>query len=144
MNLDIEQIKKYSPDVAESIHNLVKQLDDNYKPLSVQDIKDMLSSKNCFLVVAKNSQNKIVGMITLIIYRTPYTKKGILEDVVVDVDFRKQGIGTKLIQKAISKAKEEGVSSVHFTSKPSRESANQLYGKLGFKKRETNVYRLQL
>ncbi|MDO8461045.1 MAG: GNAT family N-acetyltransferase, partial [bacterium] len=65
-------------------------------------------------------------------------------DIVVDKEFRGQGIGTKLIKTAIVKARDADAFTIDFTSRPSRESANLLYKKLGFKQRETNVYRLEL
>lgn len=142
--ITIEQVRKYSLTIFEAIHNLVKQLDKNYKPFSIQDMQNMLNSKDCFFFVARNSQNRTVGMITLIIYRIPYIKKGVLEDIVVDQKFRRQGIGTKLIETAVKKAKNEGAFVIDFTSRPTRLSANQLYKKLGFEQRKTNVYRLQL
>lgn len=141
--ITIKQLKKSSPDIFDAIRRLTAQLDKDYKPLSDDDIKAMIAAKNCFIYVAR-FQNKIVGMATLIVYRIPYTKKAILEDVVVDEKFRGQSIGTKLIKTAIAKAKKTGAYVIDFTSRPSRESANRLYKKLGFKKRETNAYRLSL
>jgi ribosomal protein S18 acetylase RimI-like enzyme len=38
-------------------------------------------------------------------------------------------------------ARSNGVRTVDLTSRPSREAANALYLKLGFERRETNVYR---
>lgn len=141
--ITIKQLKKGSPDVFDAIRSLTAQLDKDYQPLSDDDIKAMINSKNCFLFVAR-FQNKIVGMATLIVYRIPYIKKAILEDVVVDEKFRRQGIGTKLIETAIFKAKKAGAFFIDFTSRPNREEANRLYNKLGFKLRETNAYRRQL
>ncbi|MEK7060924.1 MAG: GNAT family N-acetyltransferase, partial [Patescibacteria group bacterium] len=63
-------------------------------------------------------------------------------DIVVDEEYRGKGIGTKLITAAINQARKEGVKHIDFTSRPQRVAANRLYQRLGFKKRETNVYRL--
>ena len=38
-------------------------------------------------------------------------------------------------------AEEAGARTVDLTSRPDREAANRLYVRLGFEKRETNVYR---
>lgn len=145
MGITFEQLKKSSPSVLQDIRQLVKQLDAKYHPLSEGDLKEMFSSSYCFLFVAKDSQTKqIVGMVTLIAYRIPYTRKALLEDLVVDGTYRRQGIATKLVEAAVLKAKEKGATSLNFTSRPSRESANKLYEKLGFTKRDSNVYRLRL
>jgi ribosomal protein S18 acetylase RimI-like enzyme len=44
----------------------------------------------------------------------------------------------------MAKARAEGVRTVDLTSRPSREAANRLYQRLGFVKRDTNVYRYTL
>ena len=41
-------------------------------------------------------------------------------------------------------AREIGADQVDLTSAPEREAANRLYQRLGFERRETNVYRLPL
>jgi ribosomal protein S18 acetylase RimI-like enzyme len=70
--------------------------------------------------------------------------KGWMEDLVVDEAYRGKGVATSLIEKTIALAKEKGVKSLDFTSQPHREAANRLYERLGFIKRDTNVYRLVL
>ena len=101
-------------------------------------------SSNQVFVARELVNNKIVGMLTLIVYRIPVWKKGWIEDLVVDKDYRNKGIGTKLIKHAVKNAKALGVSSLNFTSSPQREDANRLYHKLGFKKRDTSVYEIEL
>ena len=83
-------------------------------------------------------------MLTLVIYSVPARKKSRIEDVVVDEKYRGRGIATKLVNYAIEKAKNNGVISLDLTSRPERENASKLYLKLGFKKRNTNVYRIKL
>ena len=39
---------------------------------------------------------------------------------------------------------EAGATTVDLTSRPSREAANRLYQRLGFQRRDTNVYRYDL
>jgi hypothetical protein len=41
-------------------------------------------------------------------------------------------------------AKDNKVQAAELTSQPAREAANAMYQKLGFEKRDTNVYRLNL
>jgi ribosomal protein S18 acetylase RimI-like enzyme len=64
--------------------------------------------------------------------------------VVVDEKYRQQGLGTKLINKLLTKAKEQGVFAVELTSNPKRKIARKLYQKLGFKLLETGVFRLEI
>ena len=45
---------------------------------------------------------------------------------------------------AIERARTSGAITVDLTSRPSREAANRLYQRIGFVKRDTNVYRYEL
>lgn len=145
MKITIEQVKIFSSDIAEALNDLLVQLNPTSKPLNDEDVKEIIEgSSNCFFVAREPVSNKIVGMLTLIIYRIPVWKKGWIEDLVVDKEFRGKGIATKLINYAIKNAKTKGVSSLNFTSRPERETANRLYEKLGFKKRDTNVFQIIL
>ena len=64
--------------------------------------------------------------------------------MVVDGAARGHGIGRLLNEAALDHARERGAKNVALTSRPSRESANQLYRSIGFVVRETNVYRYDL
>ena len=62
----------------------------------------------------------------------------------VDEKCRNKGIGEALNQHAINIAKKVGAKTVDLTSRPSREAANRLYDRLGFTKRDTNIYRFEI
>ena len=57
---------------------------------------------------------------------------------------RGKGIGEALTREALRVAQEAGAITVDLTSRPVREAANRLYQRIGFEKRETNVYRYKL
>jgi GNAT superfamily N-acetyltransferase len=67
-----------------------------------------------------------------------------MEDIVVDKEYRRQGIGTGLITRLGLKAAQLGMKYVDFTSNPNRIEANKRYVALGAKKRSTNLYRFEL
>lgn len=143
--IKIELLTKFSPEDAAAIKQLVTQLGPGFQLLKDKDIKEILSSTATHLFVAREPKTqKIVGMITLIVYRIPYVKKAYLDDVIVDKNFRGQKIGSQLMEKALAHAKKLGAAFIDLTSHPTREEANKLYKKFGFKKRNTNVYRLTL
>ena len=145
MEFYIEQVKVFSPELVEALNTLLKQLASDVASLTKEDIENMISSKSNRLFVARKSDDKkIVGMLTLIIYRIPVWKKAWLEDIVVDKEYRSKGIATKLIEHAIGAAKADKVLSLNFTSNPERIEANKLYERLGFKKRNTNVYNINI
>ena len=84
---------------------------------------------------------RILGSLTLAFYRIPTGLKAWIEDVVVDGDARGSGLGAELSLAALAEAKDRGAKDVSLTSRPSRESANRLYQRIGFQARDTNVYR---
>jgi ribosomal protein S18 acetylase RimI-like enzyme len=138
----IEQVTEFSPEIFEAIKRLATKIGANYKPLTKTDIAEIIASPNIALFIAKYAE-KIVGMVTLIVYRIPYVKKAYVDDLVVDETFRGMGIGRQLMEKVLSTATKKGAAYIDFTARPSRVS-NGLYEKLGFKKRDTNVYRYML
>jgi ribosomal protein S18 acetylase RimI-like enzyme len=67
-----------------------------------------------------------------------------IEDVVVDGAFRRRGIGEALTRAAITRAAGLKARSVCLTSRAARDAANQLYQRMGFLKRETNLYEFKI
>lgn len=88
--------------------------------------------------------NCFIGMTTLTYYQTLSGIKGWIEDVIVDEKFRGKGYSVKLLEEAIVFARNKGVEKLMLTSRPTRVAANNLYRKIGFSQRETNVYIMDL
>jgi len=140
--MEIFELKKITEEVLDAFQNLIPQLDTSCKIPTREDLKTIISNENTFVFMAKN--DTIFGALTLVIYNIPTGKKAWIEDVVVDKNIRGQGIGAKLIEYAINFSKNIGIEKLDLTSRPSRVAANELYKKLGFELRETNVYRKSL
>ncbi|MDD5888928.1 MAG: GNAT family N-acetyltransferase [bacterium] len=64
--------------------------------------------------------------------------------VCVKSKYRNKGIATSLFNKTFEICKEEGISYVELTSNKSRVEAHQLYDKLGFNIRKTDVFRKEI
>lgn len=140
----IQEVIQFNPALTASVRHLVSQLNDNFEPLTDDDLKEIIQSDCTHLYLASLSTGEIAGMITLVTCRIPYKRTGSLEDFVVDTKYRKRGIGKKLLFFAVDQAKKLGIKSLHFTSRPERVAANHLYTSLGFVKRDTNVYKVDL
>ncbi|MBO0828758.1 MAG: GNAT family N-acetyltransferase [Streptosporangiales bacterium] len=84
-----------------------------------------------------------VGMLTLVAFPIPSGTRAWIEDVVVDERLRGHGIGAALTTKAIDVALGKGARTIDLTSRPSRAAANRLYQRLGFRKRDSTVYRFE-
>lgn len=139
----IERLTELSDKTTESLVQLMIQLAPDSKPLTEEYLQEIVDLPNIYLFVAKQ-EDLIIGSFTLVLYKIPTGLKVSVEDVVVDVSMRGQKVGEKMIRFALDYAHTElGVSKVDLTSSPSRVAANVLYQKLGFVKRDTNVYRFE-
>jgi ribosomal protein S18 acetylase RimI-like enzyme len=106
-------------------------------------LAEIIGSPASVLFVAR-VDGRIVGSLTLAIFRIPTGVRAWIEDVVVDGSARGHGVGEALNLAALHEAKIRNAVTVDLTSRPSREAANRLYQKLGFVQRDTNVYRYTL
>lgn len=140
--MQIYHCKEISKAMLIAFEKLIPQLCQNCKIPSKKYLDEILNSKNTFLFLAE--EEGIIGTLTLIINQIPTGKKAWIEDVVVDNKLRGKGIGKMLIEFAIEFARNKGISKIDLTSKPERVAANELYKKLGFKQKNTNVYRLEI
>ena len=142
--MKIERLTQVSDDIIDSLRRLMFQLASDCKPLTREYLQEIVNLPTVFLFVAKQD-DQIVGTFSLVLYKIPTGTKASIEDVVVDISVRGQKIGEKMILFALEYAKTElGVIKLDLTSSPYRVAANALYQKLGFKQRETNVYRFDL
>lgn len=126
-----------------AVAGLVGQLSRSSTAPSPAEVQEIVGSPACHLLLARDADGAIVGMLTLVVFRIPTGVRTWIEDVVVDQDARGRGIGAALNHAAIRLAGEQGARTVDLTSRPSREAANRLYRRLGFVARETNVYRFE-
>lgn len=86
----------------------------------------------------------IVGCASLCVFDSPTGRKASIEDVVVASAYRGQLIGKQLMQHVIEYAKTLAPINLQLTSRPERAAANKLYQSIGFQKRETNAYRMEI
>jgi ribosomal protein S18 acetylase RimI-like enzyme len=140
---EIEKIAAITPAVADSIAALVAQLSSSAKAPTREELEAIVNAPGTVLLAVRQSGN-LVGMLTLVTFAIPTGIRSIIEDVVVDERYRGQGVAQALTREALVRADAAGARTVDLTSRPSREAANRLYQKLGFQKRDSNVYRYTL
>jgi ribosomal protein S18 acetylase RimI-like enzyme len=122
---------------------LVPQLSPSAAVPTPDLIREIVDAQGSTVLVARDlrDQVRIVGMLTLIVFRIPTGVRAWIEDVVVDETARGRGVGEALSQEAVRRALALGARTVELTSRPSREAANRLYQRLGFVRRDSNLYR---
>ena len=142
--MQIDIVTQADEELYNAFQRLVPQLTKNNPPPSLNDLAALVRDSSSTLMIARKDSGEIVGALTLTVYRVPTGIRSIIEDVIVDNSARGQGIGEALMKRAIEVAREKGASNISLTSNPMRESANRLYLRMGFKKRETNAYQIKL
>lgn len=126
---------------VDDINNLLKQLSNSARNLSLEDFRRVFKSGELLVIF---DEDRIIGMACVHFRETCIRKIATIEDVVVDKEYRKKGFGEKLVKSLVKRAQERGANRVELTSKPKRVGANALYKKMGFKKINTNYYRLEI
>ncbi|NML31339.1 GNAT family N-acetyltransferase [Paraburkholderia sp. G-4-1-8] len=140
MTISISPVSDVTPELVEAMKRLLPELS-SASPPSAKELCEIVASPATVLFVARSDVQAIVGVLTFVSFRLPTGMRTWIEDVIVDSNARGLGVGAALCQTAIRYASELGAVSIDLTSRPSRIAANQLYQKLGFQRRETNVYR---
>lgn len=138
----IKEINTLTPVIQTAIQHFIDLLVSTPYMASHETLTALVTSENSHLFLAYDESENIMGMLTVGIYYSPTGKKAWIEDVVVNDTYRGQGIGEKMVQHAIEFVKTKDVNLLMLTSHPSRIAANKLYPKVGFNKRETNVYKM--
>jgi ribosomal protein S18 acetylase RimI-like enzyme len=141
--LKIESAGARSEELVEAFRLLLPQLSSSASLPNGDELAAIVESQATTILVAKDGE-RIIGTLTLAVFRIPTGVRAWIEDVVVDESARGSGVGEALTREAIRLAREAGARTVDLTSRPSREVANRMYEKVGFRRRETNVYRYDL
>jgi ribosomal protein S18 acetylase RimI-like enzyme len=137
----IETASRVTEELYQALQRLIPQLGAHKIPPSKEELRDLIASQSLMLVARDPERDgPIAGILCLTIYRVPTGLRSIIEDMVVDRNARRKGIGEALVRHAIELAREAGAGNVSLSSNPQREAANQLYQSMGFQLRQTNPY----
>ena len=130
-------------EVVEAFARLLPQLSSSAIPLTREALTEIIASPHNTVLLARDPSagGRIVGTLTLVIFRIPTAMRAWIEDVVVDSAARGRGVGEALTLSAVNLAKQRGAKTVDLTSRQSRQAAHRLYEKSGFHVRGTSVYR---
>lgn len=140
----VVEADRVTPDLVAAFERLIGQLSRSSPPPTPEQLAEMVADPRTRLLLALDDHARVVGSLTLVLFRIPTGVRAWIEDVVVDESARRQGIGAALTIHALDVARQAGARTVDLTSRPDREAANRLYARLGFERRDTNVYRYEL
>jgi len=144
--MQISEMTIVTDETFQVFARLIPQLTQYSPPPSKELLAEMADSEDVIVLLAQEDDENgaILGAATLVTFITPTGTHGWIEDVIVDRDARRRGIGRALTEACLEKARELGLKEVNLTSRPGRAAANKLYQELGFQQRQTNVYRYPL
>jgi ribosomal protein S18 acetylase RimI-like enzyme len=145
----VVEADRVDADLVAAFARLVPQLSRSSPPPTEVQLAEMVEAAGTRVLLAVDDEradagDAVVGSLTLVLFRIPTGVRAWIEDVVVDGSARRRGVGEALTRRALEVAAEAGARTVDLTSRPAREAANRLYVKLGFSRRDTNVYRVAL
>jgi ribosomal protein S18 acetylase RimI-like enzyme len=139
-------VEEIDAELVQAFARLLPQLSPSAPPLTAAELAAIAKSEATSLLVARDpdrqAPEQIVGSVTLVVFAIPSGKRARIESLVVDEGARGHGVGEALLRAALARAEALGAGKVDLTAVPAREAANRLYRRLGFERRETNVYRL--
>jgi ribosomal protein S18 acetylase RimI-like enzyme len=141
MAVVVEVARAATEELVGAFSRLLPQLSRSATPLDEAALAGILGHDANTVFVARTADGAIVGTLTLIMVPIPSGLRARIEDVVVDTGARGQGVGSALTQAAIDAAQAAGARTLDLTSRPDRDSAGRLYERLGFRVRDSRLYR---
>jgi ribosomal protein S18 acetylase RimI-like enzyme len=140
VTVQVQVLDKVTGEVVEAFGRLIPQLSRSAKPPGQAELDAVVKCPANTVLLAR-CDGVITGTMTLVMFPIPTGLRAWIEDVVVDQAARGQGIAETMIQESLRIAGEAGARTVDLTSRLERASAGRLYERLGFKIRETRLYR---
>lgn len=125
--------------ILEDINHLLPQLSSS-APKCTPEWLDYLFDNGTKIFAAFDG-DKLVGTVLLSPMVILVGQKDWIEDVVVDNDYRRMGIASRLMDMAEEVSRAGGAKSINLTSNPDRGGARKMYGDRGYAVRDTGLFR---
>ena len=139
----VEEAVEATSELQKALAHLLPQLNPKLPVPTMERLQAIVADPSATLFLAKDGE-EAVGTATVIVYTTPFWIKARLDEVVVDESARGKGVGAALVGACLEVARRRGAEVAELQSGVQREAANRLYQRLGFKLRESNLYRIVL
>ncbi|MDP3265727.1 MAG: GNAT family N-acetyltransferase [Sulfuricurvum sp.] len=99
----------------------------------IRGLSLLLKTPNAFLYLAKH-KNRVIGMITMqrLVSTAMGENVGLIEDLIVNSDFRRRGVGRLLLQNVIHKSEQLGYARLSLGADRRNDTAIGFYRAFGF------------
>ncbi len=135
-----DQFEELRAELQRAFARLLPQLSPRLDKIGDQTLERILQGDSSALVLSRDEEDRVVGLLTLVWYDAASGRKAWIEDVVVDESARGCGVGRSLVARALEFARGIEADCVMLTSSPHRTAAHALYSRMGFEKKETTVF----
>jgi GNAT superfamily N-acetyltransferase len=141
----IEAVTEATPELTAALARLLAQLNPSLPAATMERLRRIIDDPAVTLLVATEG-HEIIGTSTVVVYSTPFWIKARLDEVVVDESARGKGVGEALVHACLKIGRERGaqVAELQSARRTERAAAHRLYERLGFKRRESDVFRIEL
>ena len=145
--IEIGPMTEYDGEVAEKLGILRRQLSVKYdgSPLDRERLEEIMLSPYHDILLAVDDET-VVGMVVVSVVMMTTRKNVYMEDLVVDEQYRGQGIGGDLLEAVKDWGRAKGCQRLEFTStsRENKENAIRFYEAHGILLRDTGQYRSEL
>ena len=145
----IRVVRNIEKSLVDAIDWLVPQLSGTASVPGRWELEQMIADPGAILLVAESS-NVIVGMLALVVFRTPTGVYAKIEDLVVDQEDQRgeatedPTVMERLIRRAVKTASSRGAQSVKAHCLPSEIDVAKAFERLGFERLSTNAYQYKV
>jgi GNAT superfamily N-acetyltransferase len=139
----VDVAHRVDDDLVDAARRLVPRLSSSVPVPGALELDQIIKDPGTRLVVAREGR-MVVGMATLHILHATTGIHAWIQDLVVDDIAKGRGVSELLTRKAVWLATSQGARTAALTSRPSHVGKGRLYQRIGFRKRDTHLYRFQL
>lgn len=138
----ISRLTSATDQATEELNVLLPQLSDHVRPVTPAVLGRIIASDDQLFIATDDG--RIIGAALLVVNVQLVRTKSWLEDLVVDDTYRGQGVGKQLIEAVVTAARKTEAASLDISSKASRSALYGMYESMGFVRRDTNLFRIDL
>ena len=141
----VEAATEATPELHAALARLLPQLNPTLPVPDLERLRRLVADPAVTLLIARDG-SQVVGTTTVIVYTTPFWIKARLDEVVVDAQARGRGVGEALVKASLEVGRRAGaqVAELQSGKGPARAAAHRLYERMGFRIRDTDVFRISL
>ncbi len=138
------EIRKLTINDIDALIKLLEQLWSD-KAINKNAVKDVIKnglSSNCQIYICATDNEKLIGFCSLTVKNNLWfeANSGDIDELVVDKEYRNQGVGKLLMNEIEKIAQDYGCQRLYLESASHRTIAHEFYEKLGFKKHTYSSY----